>query len=73
MTFKFEIWEIENGVVITRPLQVDTDDEGNPIYKNSSVYREDPLVAVKEVQVALDVIKGQYLKQAEAHQKAKKQ
>ena len=30
--------------------------------KNASLYREDPLTAVKEVQVALDAVKAQYAK-----------
>jgi len=66
MTFKFELWDIENGVVITRPVFVDMDDEGQPVYKNSSVYREDPLVAFKEVQVALDTVKAEYQKKLNA-------
>jgi len=61
MSFKFELWEIENGVVITRPVVSGKDeDTGQPIYKNLSVYREDPLVAVKEVQVALDAVRAEY-------------
>ena len=60
-SFKFELWEIENGVVITRPM-LEKDDDGEVTYRNSSVYREDPLVAVKEVQVALDAVKAEYLK-----------
>ena len=61
--FKFELWEIENGVVITRPVMT-RDEEGDTIVKNSSLYREDPLVAVKEVQVALDAVKAEYTKRA---------
>ena len=60
--FKFELWEIENGIVITRPLKVDVDEQGNDVFKNASLYREDPLTAVKEVQVALDAVKAQYQK-----------
>jgi hypothetical protein len=61
--FKFELWEIENGVVITRPVMT-KDDDGQLKIQNSSLYREDPLVAVKEVQVALDAVKAEYLKRA---------
>ncbi len=61
--FKFELWDIENGIVITRPVVVGKDeDTGQPIFKNSSVYREDGLVAVKEIQVALDTVKLEYQK-----------
>lgn len=61
VNFKFELWEIENGVVITRPLLV-KDEDGALRVQNGSVYREDPLVAVKEIQVALDSVKAEYLK-----------
>jgi len=64
MQFKFELWDIENGLVITRPVKVGIDDDGQDILKNSSVYREDPLVAIKEVQVALDTVKVRYQKLA---------
>jgi hypothetical protein len=62
MQFKFELWDIENGLVITRPVKIGTDDDGQDVLKNSSVYREDPLVAIKEVQVALDTVKARYVK-----------
>ena len=61
MPFKFELWEIENGVVVTRPL-ISYDEDGEPQVKNTSVYREDPLVAVKEVQAALDATRAMYQK-----------
>ena len=64
--FKFELWEIENGVVITRPLLV-KDDDGVLRVQNGSVYREDPLTAVKEIQVALDSVKAEYLKRQTKH------
>ncbi|TMI42700.1 hypothetical protein E6H23_04280 [Candidatus Bathyarchaeota archaeon] len=60
--FKFELWEIENGIVVTRPLVVDKDEEGNEIFKNASIYHEDPLLAVKQVQVALDAVRAQFQK-----------
>ena len=60
MSFKFELWDIENGTVITRPVVVGKDEDNQPIFKNASVYREDSLVAVKEVQVALDAVKAEY-------------
>ena len=60
MSFKFELWDIENGTVITRPVLVGKDEDNQPIFKNTSVYREDPLVAIKEVQVALDAVKAEY-------------
>jgi len=63
--FKFELWDIENGIVITRPVVVDKDENGQPIFKNSTVFREDGLVAVKEVQVALDLVKVEYQKKAQ--------
>ena len=60
MSFKFELWDIENGTVITRPVMVGKDEDNQPIFKNGSIYREDSLVAVKEVQVALDAVKAEY-------------
>ncbi len=57
-----ELWDIENGTVITRPVVVGKDEDNQPIFKNASVYREDPLVAIKEVQVALDAVKAEYQK-----------
>jgi hypothetical protein len=62
MSFKFELWDIENGTVITRPIIVGKDDDNQPIFKNSSVFREDGIVAVKEIQVALDAVKAEYQK-----------
>lgn len=64
-SFKFELWEIENGVVITRPIL--SKDGEDTIVKNSSLYREDPLVAVKEIQVALDAVKAEYQKRLTKH------
>lgn len=66
MNFKIELWDVENGVVVTRPVVVDKDEEGQPIYKNSSVYREDPAVAFKEAQVALDFLRADYQKKLNA-------
>ena len=63
--FKFELWDIENGVVITRPVKVGVDGDGEDIIKNSSVFREDTLVAIKEIQVALDYIKANHLKKTQ--------
>jgi len=62
--FKFELWEIENGVVVTRPVKTETDEFGNDILKNSSVWRDDMLIAIKEVQTALDTLKAKYAKLA---------
>ena len=58
--FKFDLWEIENGVVVTRPVKTDTDEFGNDILKNGSVWRDDMLLAIKEVQTALDTLKAKY-------------
>jgi len=62
--FKFDLWEIENGVVVTRPVKTDTDEFGNDILKNGSVWRDDMLLAIKEVQTALDTLKAKYTKLA---------
>jgi len=62
MQFKFELWEVENGIVITRPVKVEVDEFGQDVLKNSSVYREDPMTAIKEIQVALDTVKARYQK-----------
>jgi len=62
MQFKFELWELENGLVITRPVKIGVDDDGQDILKNSSVYREDPLTAIKEIEVALVTVKANYQK-----------
>ena len=62
MQFKFELWEVENGIVITRPVKVEVDEFGQDVLKNSSVYREDPMTAIKEIQVALDTEKARYQK-----------
>lgn len=62
--FKFDLWEIENGVVVTRPVKTETDEFGNDILKNSSVWRDDMLLAIKEVQTALDTLKAKYAKLA---------
>jgi hypothetical protein len=60
-SFKYELWDIENGVVVTRPLFI-KDEDGELIVKNSSVYRENPLDACKEIQVALDQTRAEYQK-----------
>ena len=65
MQFKFELWDIENGIVITRPVKVGTDDDGRDILKNSSVWREDPLTALKEVEVAIVTLRAHYQKLAQ--------
>jgi len=64
MQFKFELWEIENGLVITRPVKTGVDDENQDILKNSSVWREDPLTAIKEIEVALVALRARYQKLA---------
>ena len=60
--FKFELWPIENTVVVTRPVKIGTDADGQDILKNSSVSRDDMFLAIKEVQVALDTVKAHYTK-----------
>jgi len=64
MQFKFELWEIENGLVITRPVKTGVDHENQDILKNSSVWREDPLTAIKEIEVALVALRARYQKLA---------
>jgi len=64
MQFKFELWEIENGLVITRPVKTGVDDANQDILKNSSVWREDPLTAIKEIEVALVALRARYQKLA---------
>jgi len=59
--FKFELWEIENGVVVTRPVMA-KDEDGETIIRNASVYHQDPLIAVKEIQSALDNVRAEYQK-----------
>ncbi len=61
--FKFELWEIENGVVVTRPVMA-KDEDGETIVRNASLFHQDPLLAVKEIQVALDNVKAEYAKRA---------
>jgi hypothetical protein len=61
--FKFELWEIENGIVITRPIMA-KDEDGATIVRNASVFTSDPMTAVKEVQSALDAVKAEYVKRA---------
>ncbi len=62
--FKFELWEIENGLVITRPVKTGVDEDGQDILKNSSVWREDPMTAIKEIEVALVTLRAKYQKLA---------
>lgn len=61
--FKFELWEIENGVVVTRPI-FGKDEDGEETVRNSSVFHADPLAAVKTVQEALDATRAGYVKRA---------
>jgi hypothetical protein len=62
--FKFELWEIENGIVITRPVKTGVDEDNQDVLKNSSVWREDPLTAIKEIEVALVALRARYQKLA---------
>jgi len=61
MSFKFELWDIQNGTVVTRPIAAGKDeDTGELIFKNASIHYPDTLSAIKEVQSALDAVKAEY-------------
>ena len=56
--FKFELWEIKNGIVVTRPEKEGSGEDEK--LRNQSVFFANADSALKEVQQALDLLKAHY-------------
>lgn len=61
--FKFDVWQIKNGTVVTRPEQQDED------IRNASVFYATPEAVIKELQGAVDLLKAHYAKQAQSQKR----
>ena len=64
MAFKFELWDISNGTVLTRPAKTGETDEdtGEEILKNLATFYPSGLDACKEIDAALVAVRANYQK-----------